>query len=204
MDDPLLEFIMEDAEGRGFHLIFGGDHDDEHVYVMYGDRPHVFLAERRHIEGLLGLNPFNFIDRFIALVNIMEVERITLQSRLRGNHELIINNFQDDDERDQIDPIVDGIEVQDRAFRGVYQALIGMFYDQEIELQEEPGIADLIISYYLLDPLEDPIVVEFFAYDANFYAVRRQPEPVQFVINRRAVEVAYSLIEDLLAGELDR
>jgi len=203
LDDPLLEFIMMDVNDDGFHLLFGDDHDSEHIYMMYGDRPHVWLVERRFISGLLGLNPFNFIDRFVALQNIIEVERITIQSAARGSHEMVINNFQDEDDRDQIDPYVNGQNVQDAAFRRFYQSLIGISYEQGISEQENPGSPIFTVTYYMLDE-DEPLIVEFFNYDSNFYSVREYPQPVQFVTSRRSVDVMFGALEGLLAGELDR
>ena len=202
-DDPLLEFIIEDIDGNGVHLIFGDYHGDEFIYVMFGDRPHVFLTERRFITGLLGLNPFNFIDRFLYLANIVEVERVVLQSPI-GNFDMVLNNFVDEDERDQIAPTVNGEEVQDRAFRTFYQTMIGMVFDLEIDLQEDMGEPDIIITYYKLDENEPPVVVELFAYDQHFYAARRDDEPIQLVISRLTVNTMFVVLESLLAGELDR
>ena len=197
LEYPLLEFIMGDPFSY-FHIIIGDNHDDEYVYMMYGGRPHVFLVQRSFIEDLLDLNPFNFIDRFVALIGIVEVDRITLQSAARGNHELIVNNFTDENGREQIAPLVDGQEVEDRAFRNVYQILIGLSYEHEIELQEEPGIPDIVVTYHFVNANEPPLVVEFFAYDANFYGVRRYPNPVQFVTSRLAVEMLFRNVAGLL------
>ena len=204
LDDPILEFVMEDVLGASFHLIFGDDHDDEHLYMMFEDRPHVFIVNRRYIRGLLGLNPFNFIERFVALMNIVDVESITIQSVDRGNYEIVINNFQDENERDQIAPIVNGQEVQDNAFRRFYQTLIGVIYDHDIGVQEDLGPPVITVTYYLLDESKPPTVVEFFSYDPNFYAVRQYPYPAQFVTSRLAVEIVFDSMEGLLAGEFDR
>ena len=196
LEDPLLEFIMADLSGY-FHIIIGDNHDAEYVYMMYGGRPHVFLVQRSYIEDLLGLNPFNFIDRFVALIGIVEVDRITLQSAARGNHELIVNNYLDESNRERIAPVVDGQEVDDRAFRNVYQILIGLSYEHQIELQEEPGVPDIVITYHFIDESEPPLVVELFVYDANFYRVRQQPNPVQFVTSRLAVEMLFTNVAAL-------
>jgi len=206
MDDPLLQVIMEDANGSSFHLIFGDNHDDEYIYMMYGDRPHVWTVERGFIEGFLGLNPFNLIDRFVALFNILNVERIVIGSEDRGNHEMFINNFQDESERDQIAPVVNGQEIQDGAFRSFYQSLISISYEHEIGVQEDEdmGTPSFTVTYHLLDENEPSVTVEFFVYDSNFYAVRQYPNPVEFVTSRLAVDVLFSAIDSMLAGELDR
>lgn len=204
LNAPRLEFILEDVFEERFHVIIGDDHDDEFVYMMYGDRPHVWLVERRFIEGLLGLNPFRFIDRFVALVPIVDVERVVISGYGR-NYDIFINNFEDDNERAQIAPVMNGQEVQDGAFRRFYQTMIAISFDQEIETREAEGPPDVVITYYLNDGGDEgPIVVEFFGYDANFYAVRQYPEPLQFVTSRLGVSVLFDSAERIMAGELDR
>ena len=199
LDDPLLEFIMEDASGSGFHLLFGNNHDDIYVYMMYGNMeyPSVFLAERRFIENLLGLNPLSFIDRFVALMNIVEVERIVIQADSRGRrHDIVINNFEDENLREQIAPTVDGQEVNDRTFRNFYQTVIGIAYEQEVELIEEPGTPDITVTYQLLDG--ERLVVEFFTFDANFYAVRQQGDSLRFVTSRLVVDTMFNTLANML------
>jgi hypothetical protein len=204
LDDPSLTLIFRDAEARDFILTFGDVRDDDSIYVMYNDLPHVFIADYNIVSPMFGLNPFTFIDRFIALVNIVDVESISISGEGFPEHYMTINNFEDDDERPQIAPIFNGQEVSDSGFRLFYQALIAIMYEQDIGLQENMGRPDLVVTFNLLDPAEPPTVVEFFNYDANFYAVRQYPHPVQFVTSRRAVSMMFDSAELLLAGELTR
>ena len=202
-DDPQLEFIVEDVVGRGFHLIFGDFYDDRYIYMMFYGRPHVFLTERRFINNLFGLNPFSFVDRFLYLANIVEVERVVLEAPI-GRYVIYINNFRDEDERDQIAPVVNGQEVQDRAFRSFYQAMIGLILDIDVGPQGNMGAPEIVITYYKVDRSEPPVVVELYVYDAHFYVGRRDNEPLQHAINRLTVNAVFTLLESLLAGELDR
>jgi len=206
LNDPSLEFILEDVHGGRIHLILGDMHDDDHYYMMFGDRQHVFLAHRSYVDDLFGLNPFNFIERFVTLVPIVDVDWISIESPGRGSHRIEINNFQDEDERDRIRPIIDGQAVQDQAFRQWYQILIAFTYDVEIGVQEENtlGTPYMTITYHLLERGEGPIVVDFFEYDPNFFAVRERPHSVQFVTSRLAVDTMFNMLPRLLAGELDR
>jgi len=200
--DPSLTVIFRDAEDRNFILTFGDVREDGNIYVMYNDLPHVFIADYEIVSPMFGLNPFTFIDRFIALVNIVDVDSISISGAGYPEHYVIINNFEDDDERPQIAPIFNGQEVNDGGFRIFYQALIAIMYEQDIGLQENLGRPDLVITFNLSDPAEPPTIVEFFSYDANFYAVRQYPHPVQFVTSKRAVSMMFDSADSLLAGEL--
>ncbi|MCL2016645.1 MAG: DUF4340 domain-containing protein [Defluviitaleaceae bacterium] len=194
--EPSLEFIMQDANG-GFHLIFGDNHDDEYIYMMYADRPHVFLAPRADMASLLGINPFNFIERFVALLNIVDVEGVTITSPTRGNYDILINNFQDENERAQIAPTVNGREVVDSDFRRAYQSMIGITIEQEVGEQAAlPATPDVTIVYHMLDG--EDVTVEFFVHDANFYLIRQDGLPVQFVTSRLAMNVMFDTLGNLL------
>ena len=208
MENPILEFIMTDADGNGFHLKFGSDSNDSNgsndsndsndsnkeqlIYVMYAGRPHVFLAERKYAEMLMGLNPFNFIDRFIFITDIDGLDRVVIEG-VGGNFEIILSDLEA--------PTVNGLEVDGRALRRFYQTLISLLIEHDIGVIEEPGTSDITITYHFSDPQEPPAVIELFAYDMGFFAARLVPEPLQFVVSRLAVDVIFSSIEALMAGE---
>lgn len=200
LDDPVLEMIMEDTEGGRFHAKFGNARADGFVYMMYGGQSHVFLAERHFVDALLGINPFFLIDRFVALVNIDRAERVVIESATRGDFDIFVNHYRDDRNIMQMAPTINGQEVDADGFRQLYQSMIGIALDFEAEWEGEPGEPDIVISYYLLARREDEphAVVEFFVYDANFYAVRRRGEPLQFVTSRFDVDVVFEGIAGLL------
>ncbi|MCL1997248.1 MAG: DUF4340 domain-containing protein [Turicibacter sp.] len=185
-DDPLLEIFLTDVDMGHFHLLFGDLHDDNHRYTMFADRPFVFLTDRHIAESLLNLNPFSLVERFVALINITEVERLTLESEARGNYEFHINHFSDDAGRPQIAPVLTGFdgELNDSEFRSFYQSVISLTFEHTVGIQEETE-SDLVITLHLFEG--EPIILDFVAYDANFYLVRERPDPLQFVITRLAV-----------------
>ena len=216
LDEPLLEFKMADGEGNSFHLILGDRYSEDYIYMMHSGQNMVFLAEHRFIDGLLNLNPFNFIDRFVKLINIEEVERIVIRSQSRGNFDIAINHHEigsneangtvgtsaDGFRQTQIAPTINNQEVPDQDFRGLYQALISLSYDQYIGLQEGLGQPDITIAYHLLDGSSEEIDV--FAYDPNFYGIRLYPEPVQFVISRLALDMVFENLHTLKEGYYER
>ena len=238
LDNPLLDFIMTDGEGNSFHLLFGNNlfRDDHHgnvhhenahhgnnhpgnahpennqIYMKHSDQNTVFLTDARFIEGLLNLNPLNFIDRFVTLINIEEVNRITIRSHTRGNFDIEINNSSVADNSAThhathhaahhatavIAPTINGQIIPEQDFRLFYQQLISLSYDQEIALQEDPGEPVITITYYLLNnPNYPAVTIDIFAYNPHFYGIRPQPGPVQFVTSRLALDVLFDLISQI-------
>jgi len=202
LDEPSLVFIMRDLENE-LHLIFGNSHDNEHLYMQFGDRPHVFLAEKHFVNGLFGLNPFQFIDRFVALINIVDVSAITITATDRPNYHITLEHWTDDSDRPQIIPTINGQEVQDGAFRTFYQRLIAISFEQEIETYEPTAPPLITLTYQLVDGTE-PATIRFFAFDPNFYAVQQDDLPIQFVASHLAVNIMFQAAIDLMDGNLDR
>ena len=61
---------------------------------------------------------------------------------------------------------------------------------------------DVIVRYYKLDG--STLEVQFFNYDANFYATRVYPQRVRFLTSRTSLDSVFSTLPRVLAGELDR
>jgi len=188
LDDPSLEFIYRAPHGEA-HLLFGdvffreiGDNEVAFIYVKFADRPHVFEALYEPARILFNMNPLRFVARFVALIDIQTVDRIDVTSP-SGDFEIFINQVYDSHD---IEPTVNGIEVEASPFRLAYRALIGIGIDAEIEpfTPTEPPL--IVITYTLFD--EDDLVLRLYNYDANFLAVAVNDDDIWFVTNRRGVD----------------
>jgi hypothetical protein len=102
-----------------------------------------------------------------------------------------------------IHPTVSGQEVQEDAFRTFYQAVIGLSYDTSIDTFTPTGLPDITISYHLNNG-EPDVVTEYYKYNNDFYAVRKDGGVIQFVVGKQYVDAMLKSAEDLLAGELDK
>ncbi|MDR2650665.1 MAG: DUF4340 domain-containing protein [Clostridiales bacterium] len=102
-----------------------------------------------------------------------------------------------------IHPRVNGQEVQDKAFRTFYQAVIGLSYDTGIDTFTPTGLPEITISYKLNNG-EPDVVTRYYKYNNDFYAVRKDDDPIQFVVGKQYVDAMFKSAEDLLAGKLDK
>ena len=209
LDEPSLTVRMRALDGADFHILFGDRRDDGLIYCKYFDSPSVFLTEYNYVKRLYNLNVFSIIERFIALTNIDDTERITITAKSKPQYDIHINHSQLPPEADEeegemiIRPTVNGQEVQGLAFRTYYQRLIGLSYDVEAEHSDFPAEPEITITYHLKDGMK-PAVVRLFAYDANFYAVQRDDNPIQFLTNKLNTDIMFQFMLDLLDGKLDR
>ena len=179
LDNPSLVFEYHSPAGE--------------VKLLFGD---VFMAVFEPAEVLFDLNVFLFIDRFIALIDIRDVASVITESTDAGrNYEMILNH----QENRALLPTINGISVDEFDFRLVYRLLIALAADADVDPftpQDEPEIT------VTFNRIENPDTeVRFFALDANFYGVSLNGADVWFVTHRRAIDVFFQYVEDLVSEE---
>lgn len=201
LDVPSLEFVYRDMFGE-VHLLLGdtfiedvGGAEVEFIYVKFADRPHVFRAEFLPISGLFNLNIFTFIDRFIALPNIVTVDGITITSPVEArNFGMVINHVGESD----IAPTINGVPIDAADFRVAYRLLIALMMEGEIEPFTPEGVADVTIVYHR--PEEPDIEIRLFAMGSHLYAVSVDGADAWFVTHGRDVDVFFGHVTALMAG----
>jgi len=205
LDDPYIDFLVESADGL-IHLRFGDIFVREadgvgvpHIYVMYNDRPHVFMAELVTVNPITDVNVMHFITRFIALINILDVERIGIVHTQipERNLEMIINHDFSEGNND-IFPTVNGVEISAAPFRVLYRTLISIGADAPLDPQPPQGTPKFTVTFYLHDGTQTEI--DFFDFDGNFYTFSVDGEYVWAVTNRRGVEAFFAEAARLLAS----
>ena len=193
---PRLEFEFHDMYEE-VKLLFGNtfsDNETEFIYVKIEGRPHVFVAEYAYMRVLFDLSPLDFILRIIMLVSILDVYAIEINSvNENENFEIFINHDAYDDRI--IYPTINGIEVDESAFRRVYQTIIGLSVDSPVETFTPVGEPELTIVYHFIQ--QESRNIRFFARDAQFFYVSLDGGDVQFVINRRAATNMFNSIQNL-------
>jgi len=186
--EPSLEMIYRAPHGEA-HLLFGDVFTREinntsvpFIYVMFADRPHVFEALYEPSQVLFNMNPLRFVARFTALVNITDVERIDLITP-DEIFEIYINQEEDST---TIAPTINGVLVEERPFRQVYQLLIGLGIDTEIEPFTPTGEPIYRVTYTMHE--DEDLVLRFFDFDPNFLATQVNDDDVWFVTSRRNID----------------
>lgn len=182
----LLEFgdrFFEEIDGR----------EVEFIYVKFANRPHVFTMEFGLAAALFDINIFSFIERFVALINIVDVESLTITGGGRSYH-LDVNHI--DFETATINPAINGTYVDAANFRILYRLFISIFMEAEIEPFTPTGEPDTVITYNMLDGSTRE--VRFFAYDSNFYAISLDGADAWTVAHGRDIGAIFTLIDEIL------
>jgi len=196
LDNPSLEFIYLAPHG-GAHLLFGdvfirevNGQYAQFIYVKFADRPHVFEALHEPASALFDINPLQFIDRFVALMNIQDVDQMEVLTP-RGDFHIAINHVEDSTD---IKPTINDTPVDDSEFRIIYRLAIAIGIDSEIPLFT-PTAAPLYTIRYIMHEGDDTILT-FYEYNEHFLSVSLNGEDIWFITNRRNFDIFIARLND--------
>lgn len=193
LEPPALEFTFRTAHGE-IHYMFGETFTldgKDFIYVKTAGRPHVFIAEHAPVAAIFGLKAFDIAERFLALVSITDVESITIDAetfyKMVMNH--VPNTF-------DIEPTVNGLYVDDSAFRTAFRHIISLLADAKVEPFSPQTAPKFTITHHRIENPDTQL--RFYHYNANFLAVSIDGGEARFATNRLAIERLFEFLEGFL------
>lgn len=198
---PALELKIQDDKNY-YHLMLG-DASGDKIYAKFADKNYIFSINRDSINSLLTFEPTKSIDRFLALINIVDCDQISIEAssskfNVKINHkELPLASGQSTPEEEQ-SGTVNGKVVEVDQFRKFYQMIIGLSFDAVIEPVEKPGNPLTSIKY---TTKKGEKTVTFYKYNDNFYLVKVGDGPAQYLINEQAVDEVIMGCKDIMSGK---
>lgn len=197
---PEMEITMKDDE-YSVYLKIGNAYDNDNLYCMINQRPHVFTINKNAIEPFININVFDFIEKFVALNYRVNVESIDINSN-KGNYKI---TFSDDDTkenteeknvmRDNRKSFINGKEFDDDSFSEFYELLIGITFDNIDENFSVSGEPVVTIKYNLKDGSYQNI--NFYEYDNSFY-LADNGKLDKLVVHKHNVDIMLDKAEQLL------
>ena len=193
---PRLELLARDAEGAVFELLAGAETEDE-VFFQVPGRVTVY-AMKRSRAGILDLQPFELVDKFVLILNIESVDAIEIEHP-GGGSRLAIERTGAGDELVETFAI-DGAAVEDKPFRELYQLIIGLLADAELPAADQAAMLEATpevrITYLMNSPPDSRQAVALVPYDRQFFAAVRGGA-AEFMVSRAQV----ARLLDGLAGQ---
>ncbi|MEK3916618.1 DUF4340 domain-containing protein [Paenibacillus sp. FSL H7-0331] len=196
---PALELKIQDDK-NDYHLMLG-DASGDIIYAKFADKNYIFSINRESIHSLLTFEPIQFIDRFLALINIVDCDQISIEAssskfNVTINHkELPLARGQATQGEEQ-SGIFNGKVVEVDQLRNFYEMIIGLSFDAVIEPVEKPGNPLTTIAY---TTKKGEKTVTFYAYNDNFYLVKVGDGAAQYLINKQAVDEVIMACKDILS-----
>lgn len=212
---PSLELKMtggQDAEGKvkEAHYLFGNTYkknDTDYVYFKQVNSDFVYGIQADKLTSVMDADPFLLADNLIYIVNILKVDSIKVDGLANSYHlTMEREKLEEKDEKTgeaKVKEIfyLNGDLMEDKAFRSVYQLIIGLSGDFEVKGEYEVNEADKIVLTYALEEGEDKVIT-FFPYDkdANFYLTKIE-DGRYFAVSTDEIKFLFKTLKAVVDGE---
>lgn len=188
-------------EPKEFHLSIGDlDENGSYYYVRMEGANSVYTMGTSDVEKLFQVNAFDLLNKFIAIPNIETVDRIDVD--IDGNSYTMELKRSKTREEDGVEETVttyycNGKEVEEEAFKDLYQVMITAKYDVESkeELKKDGLKPYMTISYHIFGANETTLTTSYLPYDESFYAVDTGYNVRFFADKRKIEEIAKAITE---------
>ncbi|NOU91893.1 DUF4340 domain-containing protein [Paenibacillus sp. LMG 31456] len=196
---PALELKIQDDK-TDYHLMLG-DASGDIIYAKFANKNYIFSINKESIHSILTFEPIRFIDRFLALINIVDCDQISIEAssskfNVKINHkELPLASGQSTQGEEQSGTF-NGKVIEVDQLRKFYEMIIGLSFDAVIEPVEKPGNPLTTIKY---TTKKGEKTVIFYTYNDNFYLVKVGDGPAQYLINKQAVDEVIMACKDIMS-----
>ncbi len=161
-DNPKLELMTMDSNGKALKITAGGQDENGQYYVRINDGKTVYKAFKQLVEDL-AINPYELVDKLVYLPQIDEVDNIKIEN---GSETYTLKLTKQDSKYSYTlnDSNMDQTKGED-----LYQSITGLITDGECATDVSLNTV-MKITYELKDGKPET-VIEFKEYDDNFYRV---------------------------------
>ena len=183
---PRATISISDTD-RTLELLVG-DETEGGRYAKLPGRPSVFVLSGA--EPIITVRPYSVVSAFSLIINIDLVDTFVVEGPGQRHVGRIEREEVEGEEFPEETYFLDGREMEEKAFKQLYQWAIGLLFDVEAP----QGAADLVgqreplltITYNLLDG-RGPLTVSFEPYDATYALVVRDGH-AEFLIARAKLQ----------------
>lgn len=180
LDDPFLTINITSNNGSIDLLI--GDAIDESYYAINRGENIVFTITKENLAPFINIDVFKFIDRFIEVVAITDVDNIVISTN---------------DKSYTVEPNkINGIDVDEKGFSEFYTKLISIEIARALDEVFIPKDAHYTITFTLKDG--KVFDSDFYLYDDNYYAYLNEESNQWFLVPRAQLNDVFDTGLDLI------
>lgn len=196
---PQADLLIKTKKSQ-FRLLIGNSVNGEDAYYCKkSDSKEVFTLSGNSLS-FLNTKPFELIEKFVYIVNIDNVDKVTI-SGLGSNRvlEIVRKEAPSKDEATKIeaDYLLDGKKIKEDQFKKIYQSLISLLVEAECPNQPKNATPELKMTFHLNKGPHKEIKIDYIPYDYDFYAVFRGGK-AEFLISKDQVKAMIKELENLI------
>lgn len=183
-------------------VIYVGDETEGSRYVKVNDSAQVYTITEDSLADILDNSVEDFYNLTVSYLSVNDLEHVEIEAQ-DGAHEIqVIRETEEDEDGEETTTYsyeLDGKEMEETDFTSFYNKLINMAGQERLTEAYEPE-EDPVYTFTLTDMDGGKTVVEYYEYDANFYAA--ETDGKVYLVNKmnvRDLEASYQ--EMIEAGE---
>lgn len=160
VSDPVTKNVAE--PDCTLTILFGNTADDGGRYVALEGSDAVYVLSDAAAESVLGIDPFDYLLKIPVLINIEYLESV----------DIIVGEDTYSMEKDGDQYSMGGKPVEKEEFTTLYQALMNVFLNSDIEVNQDREREEVLrIVYNMSDEAPNAEVVYYTWEDEAYYAV---------------------------------
>lgn len=183
-------------------VIYVGDETEGSRYVKVNDSAQVYTITEDSLADILDNTVEDFYNLTVSYLSVNDLDHIEIEAQ-DGAHQIqVIRETEEDEDGEETTTYsyeLDGKEMDETDFTSFYNKLINMAGQERLTEAYEPE-EDPVYTFTLTDMDGGKTVVEYYEYDANFYAA--ETDGKVYLVNKmnvRDLEASYQ--EMIEAGE---
>ncbi len=201
LDRPVYSLLVRD-KANTLALDFGSSAGSDKTYFKAAGKPNVYSVDTS-LLSFMDAKPFDLIAKFVYLPMIDTVDRIEITAGGK-THILALSRTvkkaqkQGEEDEKTVTYTADGKQVDEGAFKGFYQALIGLSVEGEAKRKVQGG-AEMTTRFILNTGDMRQTLVTYVPYDRDFDAVFVNGRST-FVISKAQLQLMLNALDKLLSG----
>ncbi|HIY03064.1 MAG TPA: DUF4340 domain-containing protein [Candidatus Blautia faecipullorum] len=183
-------------------VIYVGDETEGSRYVKVNDSAQVYTITEDSLADILDNTVEDFYNLTVSYLSENDLDHVEIKAQ-DGAHQIqVIRETEEDEDGEETTTYsyeLDGKEMEETDFTSFYNKLINMAGQERLTEAYEPE-EDPVYTFTLTDMDGGKMVVEYYEYDANFYAA--ETDGKVYLVNKmnvRDLEASYQ--EMIEAGE---
>lgn len=196
LNERARTLTIKDKSGAELEILIGKDDGQGGYYCKLPGDPGIFTINKDSLK-LVDMKPFELADHFIRLIGIDLIDRLRVSSGDR-TWEGSIKRL--DDETDEF--YFQGKLIEEDPFKGMYQEVLYLLSEGEIPQGfKEEGDPEITIEYTGNSENPGKTRADFYPFDDDYYSVRVDSNPSEFLIGRYQLEDLLEYLENFTGYE---
>ena len=194
-DEKTDMLYLSDRNGTVLHLILGASADEGNRYARLGDRDGPLLKLRESELGFLDTEPFSLTSKFVFLGSIERVASVKIEA---GKDAWILTRIKKGEAEEIKDDLflIDDLEITFEEFSSLFQNLIGISWEGEIQEERIRLEPEITISITNSNADVNPLLIRYWGYDEVYYQVGMDIVQPEFLVGHYQIQ---KLINYLMA-----